>query len=91
MAVELAEEDRCKAAFATPVGLFQFKRMPFGLKGAPMSTLRVGMAVLKHVVRWLTRCRALGCPGPWSPLNVMLSYSAATAHGFGAGCDGGVC
>ena len=53
MAVEVAEEDRCKAAFATPVGLFQSKRMPVGLKGALMShrMLRVGMAVVKHVVR----------------------------------------
>ena len=50
MAVEGAEADRCKTAFATPMGLFQFKRMPFGLKGAPMSMSRVGMAVLKDVV-----------------------------------------
>ena len=33
--VPVEEEDRGKTAFTTPFGLFQFKRMPFGLMGAP--------------------------------------------------------
>ena len=33
--VLVAEEDQPKTAFTTPFGLFEFKRMPFGLKGAP--------------------------------------------------------
>ena len=37
MAVEAAEEDRWETSFATPMGLFQFKRMPIGPKGAPAS------------------------------------------------------
>ena len=33
--VPVAREDRSKTAFTTPIGLFQFKVMPFGLCGAP--------------------------------------------------------
>ena len=33
----VAEEDRHKTAFTTPIGLFQFRVMPFGLSGAPAS------------------------------------------------------
>uniref|UniRef100_A0A3B3H9D6 Gypsy retrotransposon integrase-like protein 1 n=1 Tax=Oryzias latipes TaxID=8090 RepID=A0A3B3H9D6_ORYLA len=33
--VGMAEKDRCKTAFCTPFGLFEFTRMPFGLCNAP--------------------------------------------------------
>ena len=33
--VPVAEADREKTAFVTPFGLFHFRRMPFGLRGAP--------------------------------------------------------
>ena len=33
--VPVAVKDQPKTAFTTPQGLFQFTRMPFGLKGAP--------------------------------------------------------
>lgn len=33
--VNLREDDREKTAFVTPFGLFQFKRVPFGLRNAP--------------------------------------------------------
>jgi hypothetical protein len=33
--VEIADEDKDKKAFASPYGLYQYCRMPFGLAGAP--------------------------------------------------------
>ena len=39
--VPVAQEDREKTAFTTPYGLFQFKRMPFGLQGAPATFQRM--------------------------------------------------
>ena len=39
--VPVAKRDRPKTAFTTPFGLFQFLRMPFGLKGAPATFQRM--------------------------------------------------
>ena len=39
--VPVVEEDRGKTAFTTPFGLFQFRRMPFGLQGAPATFQRM--------------------------------------------------
>ena len=33
--VQVKEEDHYKTAFATPMGLYEFNRMPFGLQNAP--------------------------------------------------------
>jgi len=38
--VPLAEEDRAKTAFSTPTGHYDYLRMPFGLKSAPITFQR---------------------------------------------------
>ena len=39
--VPVRRKDQEKTAFSTPFGLFQFQRMPFGLKGAPATFQRM--------------------------------------------------
>ena len=50
----LSPDARCKAAFATHSGLFQFKVMPFGLCNAPATLKRLMDRVLQGL-RW-SRC-----------------------------------
>ncbi len=45
--VPVAEEDRPKTAFTTPNGLYQFRVMPFGLNGAPVTFQRMMDCVLR--------------------------------------------
>lgn len=39
--VEVAPEDQHKTAFTTPMGLFEYKRMPFGLSNSPSTFSRL--------------------------------------------------
>ena len=47
--VSIRPEDKEKTAFSTPWGLFQFKRMPFGLCNAPATYSRLVSKVLQGI------------------------------------------
>jgi len=47
--IEIAKKDRPKTAFSTPRGLFQFKRMPFGLTNGPATYSRLVQLVLQGI------------------------------------------
>lgn len=45
--IPMAKEDRVKTAFATPFGLYQFRRMPFGLQNAGATYGRMMRRILE--------------------------------------------
>ncbi|KAE8239919.1 hypothetical protein A4X13_0g8016, partial [Tilletia indica] len=51
--MDVAEEDRWKTAFSTHKGLYQYKRVPFGLRSAPAYFQRF-MDGLLGPMRWIT-------------------------------------
>lgn len=48
--VLVREEDRKKTAFSTPLGHYEFTRMPFGLKNAPATFQRLINSVLREYI-----------------------------------------
>ncbi|KAK3084013.1 hypothetical protein FSP39_006719 [Pinctada imbricata] len=51
--IKVKDEDKCKTAFTTKYGLYQFKRMSFGLTNAPSTFSRVMNLVLRGL-HWKT-------------------------------------
>ncbi|XP_078472915.1 LOW QUALITY PROTEIN: uncharacterized protein LOC144734543 [Lampetra planeri] len=49
--VEMTEEDRPKTAFTTPMGLFEFRVLPFGLTNAPATFQRL-MELVMRGLQW---------------------------------------
>ncbi|PNF14896.1 hypothetical protein B7P43_G05140 [Cryptotermes secundus] len=47
--VPVKQEDQAKTAFSTPQGHYEYKRMPFGLKGAPSTFQRLMNSVLTGI------------------------------------------
>jgi hypothetical protein len=48
--IHIRKENRCKPAFSTPTGHFEYLRMPFGLKAAPATFQRMMNFVLRDSI-----------------------------------------
>ncbi|KAG1385375.1 hypothetical protein G6F59_017438 [Rhizopus arrhizus] len=44
--IPVAEQDKCKTAFTTPSGLYEYNGMPFGLTNAPATFARFMAQIL---------------------------------------------
>ena len=83
--VPIAEEDKEKTAFASPLGQFQFRKMPFGLSNSPATYCRLVQKALRHLPSSEVLCylddSALHSKDPWSHLRtfrkVLKAFSTA--------------
>ena len=53
--VKMAEQDRKKTAFTTPMGLFEYTRMTFGLMNAPATFKRL-MSIVLGDMNYVIKC-----------------------------------
>ena len=87
--IPVRAEDVPKTAIATPFGLFEFTRMPFGLKTAAQMFQRLMDSVTAQLTRCFCLFRRRACR-----LNVIRAARArfsAAVHGFKALWPGGEC
>lgn len=59
--IEIEKESKPLTAFVTPRGLYQFRVMPFGLKNAPATFMRLIDEVLSGYIGEFCQVRTLGC------------------------------
>lgn len=48
--IQVEPDDKCNTAFSTPLGHYQYNKMPFGLKNAPATCQRLMNSVLAGLV-----------------------------------------
>ncbi|KAL7865118.1 hypothetical protein SRHO_G00103650 [Serrasalmus rhombeus] len=85
--VEMAEEDKKLTAFTTPMGLFEFNRLPQGLCNSPASFMRLMMGVFGdqnfHTLLCYLDDLLVVAPNEGEALNRLeLVFNRLSAHGL---------
>lgn len=74
--IDVAEEDWEKTAFATPDGLYQFRKLSFRLTNAPACFMRA----MHHILKGLYWSDCLVCPDPMIVLSQTLQEHGRDCH-----------
>ena len=85
--IEVHEQDRCKTAFVTKYGLYEYARMPFGLCSAPSTFQRAMEGVLRglqwqNLLIYLDDVIVLGTDIEDSLKNLEVVFKRMNQHGL---------